>query len=369
MGRVCWRQHPGYFVSTVHIRYYHDFIFYDTRLESVWPWMRSGPLAVAMVIFGFYIFTPVLFCGIMNDKQVCPDDPTGQGRAYYGWLTSVYFASTTMSTVGYGDVSVSKDAKWKVFIGALYMLLSIVVAMTAFAAAADTAYNVTLGPLNAMTESLLNSVGGHSSDKKMLHEHIRRVKIIKIAEVVVQLALLNLVGIFVSRAFANNATLEDEQWDWMTSFYWSIQTTTTIGYGDLSMPFDLRWFQVFYLAFSTYFVGSTFGKLGGLKAELESLKKHYAWQRREVNKRLVEEMQAYNHDDKVDQFEFVVSSLLTLDKITASDIQPIMDKFRMLAGKKGYIQLASPIEIAEASTDDSEQAELDDAITDMNYAE
>lgn len=36
-----------------------------------------------------------------SDEQVCPSDPdTSLNRSYYGWLTSLYFASTTMSTVG-----------------------------------------------------------------------------------------------------------------------------------------------------------------------------------------------------------------------------------------------------------------------------
>lgn len=79
--------------------YYRDFNFYDTTLEPYWPWMRSGAIGVAFVLFGFYLFTAILFCPIMNDDGVCPRDPTGD-RSYYGWLTAVYFASVTMSTVG-----------------------------------------------------------------------------------------------------------------------------------------------------------------------------------------------------------------------------------------------------------------------------
>jgi hypothetical protein len=80
--------------------YYKDFNFYDTKLESKWPWMRFKAFAAFLIIGGFYTFTPILFCSIIGDKQVCPDDPTGQNRWYYGWLTAIYFASVTMSTVG-----------------------------------------------------------------------------------------------------------------------------------------------------------------------------------------------------------------------------------------------------------------------------
>jgi hypothetical protein len=79
---------------------FKDFAFYDTKLESRWPWMRNKSLAAFLIIGSFYILTPVLFCAVINDLQVCPVDPTEHNRWYYGWLTSIYFASTTMATVG-----------------------------------------------------------------------------------------------------------------------------------------------------------------------------------------------------------------------------------------------------------------------------
>lgn len=168
--------------------HYSDFNFYDTRLESRWPWMRSGAVGAALVIFGFFLFTPILFCGIIKDSQVCPEDPTGRDRPYYGWLTAVYFASTTMSTVGYGDVTVSKNTRWSIFIGSVYMLLALVVAITAFSAAAEHAFQRTLSPLNEMTEKLLLKLTGKHEEKQLLYQHIRKIKFIKITEILVQVS-------------------------------------------------------------------------------------------------------------------------------------------------------------------------------------
>lgn len=58
-----------------------------------------------------------------------------------------------------------------------------------------------------------------------------------------------------------------------------------------------------------------------------------------MSKGLLEDMQAGDHDDKLDQYEYVVASLLSLNKISASDIAPIMDKFRVLAGNREFIAL------------------------------
>ena len=85
-------------------------------------------------------------------------------------------------------------------------------------------------------------------------------------------------------------------------------------------------------------VGSVFAGMANLKSELNDIRRLYAWKRREVSKRLIEDMKGGNSmDNKIDQYEFMVGSLLTLNKIQPSDVAQIMDQFRALAGEKGYI--------------------------------
>ena len=110
------------------------------------------------------------------------------------------------------------------------------------------------------------------------------------------------------------------------------------------MPFHMRWFQIFYLTVSTYFVGSALGKLGDLRQQLQDMKRYYVWESRKVTRRFIEEMQAYENDGKVDQFEFLVGSLLVLNKISSEDIQPIMNRFRALAGDGGFITIGEDTE-------------------------
>ena len=102
----------------------------------------------------------------------------------------------------------------------------------------------------------------------------------------------------------------------------------------------MRWFKVIYLILATYSVGNALGRLRDLSDELSRLRREHAWQRSKVTRRYIEETQANKNDDKVDQYEFLVASMLTLGKINASDVRQIMDKFRELAGDKGYISIA-----------------------------
>ena len=72
--------------------YYKDFSFDHTRVVSRWPLVRH-PLGIAsMVVFLYYLFTPILFCVIMPSSNICETERAG----YNGWVNALYFASTTV---------------------------------------------------------------------------------------------------------------------------------------------------------------------------------------------------------------------------------------------------------------------------------
>lgn len=313
--------------------YYQDFSFYFIHVISRWPWFRSSFMTYVIWMMGYYVLTPVFFCVIAKDDQVCPRD-----RTYGGWLTGLYFASATLSTVGYGDVTIIADdvPQWRVLIGMFYMIISVIVLVTAFNSVAGTARN----PVDDLEDYLLNHYGSdQGNQEKFLHEKLRRIYIIKLTVIAVEFISLNVIGAIVARMFTAASNDPEENWTWIETFYWSIQTTTTIGYGDLSTPYEMRWFQIFYLVISTYFVGDSLSRVGSLSRQSQEIRAQLAWSSREVSQGMLEDMQAYEHDDKIDQYEFVVASLLSLRKIEAKDVRMIMEKFKILSKGGPFITL------------------------------
>jgi len=252
-----------------------------------------------------------------------------------GWLEGLYFGSVTISTVGYGDVRVSSG---NTTIGTIYMIVSICVSILAFGAAAQDAF----APFEKLYARYLQINPDKVAEGEIIYKRIARIRLIKLTEIALHFVALNLVGVVVSQYFEGAYSDAQIKWTVAQSFYWAVQSTTTIGYGDLNMSSEMRLFQVFYLSFGTFFVGNTLGKLSTLQSDLEGLRRLYAWEQREVSKEMIRFDQASSIDNNVDQFEFVEASLLNLGKISGDDIRPIMNKFRKLAissGDKGFIDL------------------------------
>ena len=56
--------------------------------------------------------------------------------------------------------------------------------------------------------------------------------------------------------------------------------------------------------------------------------------------------------DKVDQYEFLLASLVQLGKISSEDVIPIMDKYRTLVGDDGYIAVNDTLRAVEATNEE-----------------
>lgn len=72
--------------------------FHHTDIVSEWPWLRDGTRLAWITMFAYYFITVIFFCHIVNDDNICPADDTGKDRPYNGWMSALYFASTTMAT-------------------------------------------------------------------------------------------------------------------------------------------------------------------------------------------------------------------------------------------------------------------------------
>jgi hypothetical protein len=115
-----------------------------------------------------------------------------------------------------------------VFIGIVFMLASLAVGLTVFSTAASTVDIIsTTRPFSDKMLLLLEQREGKKPVP--LYQRSRRMFWTRAVELICFFLLLNLLGLFVARLFIRAVDADTQQWTWMESFYWAVQTTTTIG--------------------------------------------------------------------------------------------------------------------------------------------
>ena len=113
------------------------------------------------------------------------------------------------------------------------MLVAMAIAYSVFSTAADAALGAARmegrGGGGILTSTLLQQLRKRDTDEIPLYVKVRRMVFLRTMELLLWFVLLNFVGVVAARLFVRASDIEDEQWTWMTTVYWAIQTTTTIG--------------------------------------------------------------------------------------------------------------------------------------------
>lgn len=142
------------------------------------------------------------------------------------------------------------------------------------------------------------------------------------------------------------------------------QTTTTLGYGDVSAELysgtrAQRVFLIFYLIIATGFVAKALGILASLGTDVNDMRRKAAWERRSISQAMINEIDA-DGDGQIDEYEYVIASLVQLRTVELGDVTEIMDKFRKLAkgGKTLHIGLQDNNE--DGDDDGTEAGDSDD---------
>ncbi|XVE83622.1 hypothetical protein DITRI_Ditri16bG0101900 [Diplodiscus trichospermus] len=233
-------------------------------------------------------------------------------------VDALYFIVVTLCTIGYGDI-VPDTTFTKIFtcffiligIGFIDVLLNGLVKYICDRHESVLLSTVDENRFNTMIETLL-------IDKEKRRMRIR----MKVA--------LALVVVVVCIAIGTVAVHFLENLDWVDSFYLSVTSVTTVGYGDIAFTtLKGRCFAILWLLLSTFAVARAFLFLTELRIEKRN---------RRIVKRVLQtkttpgDLVAGDLDNKgsISKSEFVICKLKEMGKIEENDILQICNQFDAL---------------------------------------
>ena len=231
------------------------------------------------------------------------------GIVYYsaveGWSTQqcIYFITVTFSTVGYGQFGPTTDDS-RIFT-AFYCIFGILCVLTAINRAATK----WLIKLQKPTLDFFLGKGVHKPSTKITFSII-------------------IVGLVLFTGLFSFAALEN--WDYATSFYWTVTTMTSVGYGDLMVTTEAaRKFGVFFIYLCVFVyslaIQNIFNSFQDIRDKAKRRTAVEDIQRSGIFKSTMQITSLNEFVSEDDCAEFVLMTLLRMKKVDiVDDCEPII---------------------------------------------
>lgn len=278
-----------------------------TSSSDLKPSGSNSILNAAALLLLLYLLLAVLFYSFNPDAY--------SGVETHPAVDALYFSIVTLCTIGYGDIA--PTTPFTKVLSCLFVLVGFGII--------DVLLTAAVGYVLDVQENIIlaGARGGAGALAYIFDANKGRMRI--------RLKVSLAIGVVILCIGAGTLALYYlEKMDWMDSFYLSVMSVTTVGYGDRAFKtLPGRIFASFWLLVSTLAVARAFLFL----AEARIDKRHRRMAKWVLQRDLtVEDLFAanLNHNGFISKSEFVIYKLKEMGKIGEKDILQICNQFNKM---------------------------------------
>jgi potassium channel subfamily K len=277
-------------------------------------------------------------------------------------IDSIYFATSTFTTVGYGDLEPTTEGGqlFTIFFATYgVIILGIFIGIVGHAISEGQSkaiqklhrsktkrllkmmfrrhsYESTLSQQS--TASTSSDSSSFFSDHATLFQDVIQVCRVELPEILVVVFLAWILGL-------------REGWSFTSTMYFCIMSASTTGFGDYTPKSQVdKVYCIFYLPLSVAVFGEVLGRIASLYINRRRRRAEQAFLKRCITMCDLRRMDA-NRDGQVDREEFVCYMLVALQKVDQSTIDELKDIFHVLdRNDNGMLEKDDLVEITQSST-------------------
>lgn len=320
------------------------------RLKQVWGFINP-----VLVVIAYFALGVVVYASFETHLVECAYPPTGETQCEEPWTTTdaLYFSMTTMSTVGYGDLSPGTDGTK--FFTCVYIIIGVALVFPRMAKALTVVLHVSEKWINLGCTKMKTSICGEKRATTGVDingdgtlEHPDPPLAIVHYGIGLWFPLTSMLVIILLLPAYAFQTLEP-LWTYWGSVYHCWITATTVGYGDMTITKQsTRLLATIHIFLSTAWLLAILDRVVLLQSQRRRQLQQQEMMARSLDIELIKSMD--KDGGGVDKLEFVIGYLITLgvelcgEPLTWKDVEPFIEKFEELDSDNSGLLSASDLE-------------------------
>eukprot|EP00178_Gracilaria_changii_P001877 TRINITY_DN126_c0_g1_i1.p1 TRINITY_DN126_c0_g1~~TRINITY_DN126_c0_g1_i1.p1 ORF type:complete len:399 (-),score=94.24 TRINITY_DN126_c0_g1_i1:648-1844(-) len=251
-----------------------------------------------------------------------------------GWsvFDAAYFCVVTTTTVGYGDITPTRNAS-KLFV-IYYVFVSIAIISTLLAFVVGTL-------IDRQEELLLRAIGSDGDDSDEEEQQAASATTGALDKSDIHEAVVSALWLFAILSVGVVVFSKLEKLSLLNAMYVTVISASTVGFGDLQPTRNSsKLIMTVWLCFATIYAAKVVAEVAGLFAKLKQNSATRRLMSATMDVKTLMRMDVDN-DRRVDKAEFLAQMLIRTGKVSEEDVKPVLRRFDELdKDDSGYITMA-----------------------------